>query len=159
MLVKEVMKKDLVTVGRSTMLRELIEQLQDFHTFPLVPVVEEDNRLIGTVSFNNLLNIFQPYESSLIRAIPFLEREEVDIFELEISPEMATLIVVDDIMETNVLTVSEEDTLEKAYNLMKLHSIDRLPVIDRKNTLVGMIGVFDILVALFKEKGIIEGSY
>ncbi len=69
---------------------------------------------------------------------------------------MATLIVVDDIMESHVMTVSEEDTLEKAYNLMKAHSIDRLPVIDRKKKLVGMIGVFDILVALFREKGIIK---
>ena len=155
MLVRDIMKKDLVTVRRSTMLRELIRRLQDFHTFPLVPVVEEDNRLIGTVAFHNLIDVFQPYESSLIKAIPFLEREEVDIFELEISPEMATLIVVDDIMETNILTVSEEDTLEKVYNLMKIHSIDRLPVIDRKNKLVGMIGVFDILVALFRDKGII----
>jgi len=155
MLVRDIMKKDLVTVRRSTMLRELIRRLQDFHTFPLVPVVEEDNQLIGTVAFHNLIDVFQPYESSLIKAIPFLEREEVDIFELEISPEMATLIVVDDIMETNIMTVSEEDTLEKAYNLMKIHSIDRLPVIDRKNKLVGMIGVFDILVALFRDKGII----
>ena len=47
MLVKDVMKKDLVTVRRSTMLRELIHRLQDFHTFPLVPVVEEDNRYAG----------------------------------------------------------------------------------------------------------------
>ena len=69
---------------------------------------------------------------------------------------MATLIVVDDIMETNIMTITEEDTLEKAYNLMKVHSIDRLPVIDREKNLVGMIGVFDILVALFREKGIIE---
>ena len=156
MLVRDIMKKDIVTVRRSTMLRELIHRLQDFHTFPLVPVVEEENRLIGTVSFHNLIDVFQPYESSLIKAIPFLEREEVDIFELEISPEMATLIVVDDIMETNIMAVSEEDTLEKVYNLMKVHSIDRLPVIDRKKRLVGMIGVFDILVALFREKGIIE---
>ena len=156
MIVKDVMKKDLVTVRRSTMLSELIHRLQDFHTFPLVPVVEEEDRLIGTVSFHNLIDVFQPYESSLIKAIPFLEREEIDIFELEITPEMATLIVVDDIMDSNIMTVSEEDTLEKAYNLMKAHSIDRLPVIDRKKRLVGMIGVFDILVALFREKGIIK---
>jgi CBS-domain-containing membrane protein len=156
MLIKDVMKKDLVTVKRSTMLRELIHRLQDFHTFPLVPVVAEDGRLIGTVSFSNLVEVFQPYESSLIKAIPFLEREEVDLFDLEITPEMATLIVVDDIMETKILTVSEEDTLEKAYNLMKIHAVDRLPVVDQEHRLVGMIGVFDILVALFREKGILK---
>ena len=156
MLVKEIMKKDLVTVRRSTMLRELIARLQDFHTFPLVPVVGEDYRLIGTVSFENLIDVFQPLEPGFLRAIPFLEREEIDIFDLEITPEMSTLIVVDDMMETNILTVSEEDTLEKAYNLMKIHSVDRLPVVDQKRKLAGMIGVFDILVALFREKGILR---
>ena len=157
MLVKDIMKKDLITVRRSTTLRELIYRLQDFHTFPLVPVVDDENRLIGTVSFKNLIDIFQPYEVGLLRAIPFLERDEVDIFELEITPEMATLLVVDDIMEGNFITAEEDEPLEKVYSMMKIHSLDRLPVVDSEKRLIGMIGVFDILVSLFRQKGIIEG--
>lgn len=157
MIVKDIMKKDLITVKRSTTLRELIHRLQDFHTFPLVPVIDDDNRLIGTVSFENLIEVFQPYETGLLKVIPFLEREEeVDIFELDITPEMATLILADDAMETSIISVSEEESFDKAYNIMKTHSIDRLPVVDQDQKLTGMIGIFDILVALFRQNGIIE---
>jgi len=157
MLAKEIMKKDLVTVKRSTTLRELITRLQDFHTIPLVPVIEKDSRLVGTVSFNSLIDVFLPYEASVFKVIPFLEREDISIFELEITPEMGFLIVVDDIMDTRIIAVDEEEPLEKVYNLMKKHSLDKLPVVNRDKQLVGMIGDFDILVAVFRQKGIIEG--
>ncbi|MGA1824508.1 MAG: HPP family protein [bacterium] len=156
MLVKEIMIKNIVTVKRSTTLKEIIFRLKNFFTFPLVPVVEDDGRLIGTVSFNNLINVFQPYDTGGINFIPFLEREDVDIFELDITPEMAILIVVDDIMETKFFTVHEEESLEKAYSIMHTHTLDRLPVVDQEQKLVGMIGMFSILVALFRQDGIIK---
>ncbi len=157
MLVKEIMKRDLVTVKRSTPLKELITRLQDFHTIPLVPVIDKDKHLIGTVSFHNLIEVFLPYESSVFKVIPFLEREEINIFELEITPEMGFLIVVDDIMDSRIIAVGEEEPLEKVYNLMKKHSLDKLPVVNQEKQLVGMVGDFDILVAVFRQKGVIEG--
>ncbi|MGA1870103.1 MAG: HPP family protein [bacterium] len=156
MVVKEIMIKNIVTVKRSTTLKEIVRRLKNFFTFPLVPVVEDDGRLIGTVSFNNLINVFQPYEVNGINFIPFLEREEVDIFELDITPEMAILIVVDDIMETKIYNINQDEPLEKAYNIMQTHSLDRLPVVNHEQKLVGMIGMFSILVALFRQSGIIK---
>ena len=154
MLVKDIMKKDVIAVKRSTTLKELINLLQGFHTIPLVPVVDDDSRLIGTVSFRNLIDVFLPYESSILKSIPFLEREEIDIFELEITPEMGVLVLVDDVMDTGIIAVNEEEPLEKVYNLMKTHSIDKLPVVNQDQKLLGMIGDFDILVAVFRQKGI-----
>ncbi len=154
MLVKDIMKKDVVSVKRSTPLKELINILKNFHTIPLVPVVDDDNGLIGMVSFHNLIDAFLPYESSILKTIPFLEREEIDIFELEITPEMGVLVLVDDLMDTKVLAVNEEEPLEKVYNLMKTHSIDKLPVVNQDQKLLGMIGDFDILIAVFRQKGI-----
>jgi len=156
MLAKDMMKKDLITVKRSTTLKELISLLQTFHTFPLIPVVDETNKLIGNVSFNNLIDAFQPYEIGLLKAIPFLEREEIDIFELDITPEMATLIVVDDIMDSKILFVKENEPLEDIYNLMKKHSLDMIPVVDNECRLAGLIGIFNILMAVFRQKGVIK---
>ncbi len=155
MLAKDIMKRDLITVRRSTTLRELILLLQNFHTFPLIPVVDENDHLLGTVSFNDLIEAFQPYDVGLLKAIPFLEREETDILDLEITPEMATLIVVDDIMDTNILFVNEGEPLEKIYNLMKRHSLDMISIVDDEQRLVGLIGLFNILMAVFRMKGII----
>lgn len=154
--VKDVMNKEVITVRRSITLAELLKLFCDFHTFPLVPVVEEDGRLVGTVSFRSLIDIFQPHLSTVLRAISFLEREEADIFRLEITPEMGNLFVVDDLMETGIFSINEEKSLQEAYRLMKRHSTERLPVVNAEGKLVGMIGMFDIVMMLFRQKGIIK---
>ena len=61
--------------------------------------MDDNYRLIGMVSFRNLIDAFLPYELSILKTIPFLEREEIDIFELEITPEMGSLVLVDDLFE------------------------------------------------------------
>jgi len=45
MQVRDVILKEVIKVRRSTSLKQLLNLFKDFHTFPLVPVVEEDNRL------------------------------------------------------------------------------------------------------------------
>jgi len=42
MKVKEIMTKEVISVKRSTKLRELLEMFKNFHIFPLVPVLEEN---------------------------------------------------------------------------------------------------------------------
>ena len=73
MLVKEIMGKDIVTVKRSTSLRALLDSFKDFHTPPLIPVVDDDNHLIGMVYAENLLDILRPQQSKLFRSIPFVD--------------------------------------------------------------------------------------
>lgn len=155
MLIKDVMKRNVITVKRSTSLRDLILRLRDFHTFPLIPVVDHDGHLMGTFSFKNLIEIFLPYEVGILKAIPFFEREEINIFDLEITPELTTLLLMDDVMETKFRAVHEDDRIEEVYKEMKADSIDMLPVINNEKRLVGMIGIFDIIVALFRAKGVI----
>lgn len=60
MQVKEIMSQEVITVKRSTSLKQLLKIFTKFHMFPLVPVVEENDRLVGIVSFRNLINVFSP---------------------------------------------------------------------------------------------------
>ena len=55
MKVSQVMNQKIIAVHRSTTLTELIELFRHFHSFPLVPVVDEQNRLIGVVSFQRII--------------------------------------------------------------------------------------------------------
>ena len=64
--------------------------------------------------------------------------------------------MVDDLMQTQFVKIDNGSSLEEAYRLMQLHKIEQLPVVDSKDRLVGMIGEFDILLALFREKGVIK---
>lgn len=156
MKVKDIMEKEVIKVGRSMSLRELLGLFKDFHTFPLVPVVEEDGKLAGVVYLRNLLDVFRPHRPQFLKIVPFLDEEKEDIFASELTKEMGDLVIVEDIMETKFICMKQDLFLEKAYNLMKLHGKEQLPVVDDENRLVGMIGMFDIVVDLLKEKGVVE---
>jgi CBS domain-containing protein len=158
MRVREVMHKKVVTVKRSTTLRELIEVFLKF-TFHTLPVVEEENRVVGIVALEDILKIFQPHPSNILNMlerIPFLdEYEERSLLEEDIPSEMGVLCVVEDLMNTDIVTISEEATTLEARRLMKLHRLKRIPVVDKEGHLVGIISLFDIILAVFKAKGIL----
>ena len=156
MQVKEVMSREVISVKRSTKLRELLEIFRDFHIFPLAPVTEESRRLIGVVSFRSLIDTFQSYRPDVLKLVPFLDEEEGDIFKTDITEEMGDLVAVEDIMEHEYISIREDIPLEEAYNLMKVHLKEELPVVDRSGRLSGRIGIFDIIAALFSQKGIIK---
>lgn len=85
MQVKEIMSKEVIVVRRSMKLRELLEIFKSFHIFPLVPVIEEDKRFVGVVSFRNLIDVFQSYRPDVLKLVPFLDEEEQNIFKIDIS--------------------------------------------------------------------------
>ena len=154
--VKEVMKKEIISVNRSTTLRQILNLFKGFHSFPLVPVVDNEGLLVGVVYLQSLIETFKPHRLDILKTIPLLDRQEVDIFDLEIEPGMGDLIIVDDIMEKKFLKIQEVEMLDKAYNLMKLHSKESVAVVNNQDKLVGIVGTFDILMEILKEKGIFE---
>ncbi|PIP18988.1 MAG: hypothetical protein COT38_01100 [Candidatus Omnitrophica bacterium CG08_land_8_20_14_0_20_41_16] len=155
MQVKEVMSKEVITVKRSTTLKQLLEIFAKFHIFPLVPVIGEDSCLVGIVSFRNLINVFQLRQPEILKAVPFLDEEQEDIFKVEFTKEMGNLVVAEDIMESKFITIREDTSLEEAYKLMNLHLKEEFPVVDRAGKLVGMIGIFDIIRYVFRQEGVI----
>jgi CBS domain-containing protein len=49
-----------------------------------------------------------------------------------------------DVMTKNVITISEESSLDEALQLMREHGIKKLPVIDEKSALTGILSLTDI---------------
>ena len=159
MKVKDCMTKEVVAVKRSTSLSQLIGTFRKYN-FHTLPVIEKENTLVGIVNFEDILKVFQPYSaelSTMLNTIPFLDMEskEEDFLEADISSEMGILVVVDDIMNTHYVTVEPEMHINKVRSVMKLHNAPRLPVVE-EGKLVGMISLFDIILAVFREKGVIE---
>ena len=159
MLVKEVMSEKIITVRSSLNLIELIKLFHTHH-FRRFPVVDEENHILGTVDVESVMTIFKPHSKGLtrmLRASPSLkvEEEEMDILETKITPEWAKLTLVSDLMESNIITIEEDKTISEARSLMKLHNKQGLPVV-RDSVLVGVITLFDIIYALFKERGIVD---
>lgn len=155
--VDKVMRREVVTVKPSTTLMQLIKLMQKTNRH-MLPVVDTDGMLLGIVNYRGILNIFRPFSQSvseIVERMPFVEKVADEDFDLELSPEMGTLIVVDDIINTKFISIKETDTIKKARRLMRLHNIEILPVVSEKK-LVGMLSLLDILVYIFKELDIIE---
>ncbi|UCH12551.1 MAG: CBS domain-containing protein [Candidatus Omnitrophota bacterium] len=158
MKVKDCMTKDVVTVKRSTNLTELIEIFRKYN-FHTLPVVEDGNKIVGIVTFEDILKVFQPYSQQMVKmleTIPFVEKmEEEDILLADISSGMGVLVVVDDFMNTRFVTIKRQAPIKEARSQMRLHNIEMLPVVEN-GTLVGIVTLFDIIISVFKQKGVIK---
>ena len=151
--VKEVMNTNVIKVKRSTSLRALLDTFKQFHTHPLIPVVDDQDILIGMVYPENLLDILRPQQAKLFRSLPFVEIDH-DVFDLDPVPSMGDLIIVDDIMDKNFIVIKEDQMIDQVYKQMRMHQKERLAVVDTKGKILGIIGIFDIIWRMFKEKGI-----
>ena len=157
MKVSECMSKTVVSISRGTPLSAIIKTFKD-ENHHVLPVLEPDGTVVGMLDFEDVLKVFEPIDSEtkqMLRSIPFLEADsEQQLSTADLSPEMGMLVVADDIMSSKVVTVSPEDDINDAYNQMKVHDIQRLFVVEDEK-LVGIVCLFDIILALFKESGVI----
>ena len=157
--VATVMRRDAPTVKPSTTLQQLIEFMRKTNHY-MLPVIDDDKILLGIVNYRGILNIFRPFSKSvseIVERMPFVEKTDDEDLNLALSPEMGTLILVDDIINTNFVSIQDNKTVREARRLMRLHNIETLPVVADKK-LVGVISLLDILVYIFKEHDILESE-
>jgi CBS domain-containing membrane protein len=155
--VSQIMNTEVKTVKPSTTLTQLIRLMRKTqqHVFP---VIDDDGTMLGVVNYNDILNIFRPFSKSMseiVKRMPFVENVDDEDLNLELSPEMGVLILVDDIINKNYISVKEEATIKEVRRLMRLHRLEMLPVISDKK-FVGVVSTLDILVYVFKEHDIIK---
>jgi len=150
----EAAKKNIITVKRSLSLRDILSTCKNFHTHPFIPVVDDYDKLIGVVYSDNLLDLLRPSQTKIFRHVPFLEMDE-DIFDLEPVSSMGELIIAEDIMDTNFTVIPENLPLQEAYKIMRLNKKELLPVVDDTGKITGILGLFDIIWRMFKEKEIV----
>lgn len=155
--VDQVMNRDIVTIKPSSTLRQLIKLMRKTNQH-MLPVIDDENNLLGIVNYRGILNIFKPFSkavSEIVERMPFVEKIDDEDLNLELSPEMGTLILVDDIINTKFISIKNTDMIREARRLMRLHNIELLPVVAAKK-LVGMLSLLDILVYIFKESDILK---
>lgn len=157
MKVKDAMVKDVARVWRSTTLGEIVCTFEKTRLRTL-PVVEEDGNPLGVIRFGDLLAIFRthpPVIRGFLRStLTYAAREEEDMVEVDITPELGLLVVADEIMSGEFVTIDEDADLEDARVEMRLHGREALLVV-RDEALVGVITDFDMILALFREKGLL----
>lgn len=108
---------DPITIKRGKTVKDALDIMQEYHIGG-IPVVDDENRLVGIVTNRDLR--FQTDGGRLI----------------------------DDIMTSENLIVTHQQTnLENASSILLRHKIEKLPVVDSDNHLLGLITYKDITKA------------
>jgi acetoin utilization protein AcuB len=97
-----------------------------------LPIVDEDNKLIGIISDRELRRPNWVDEAQDIAHVYYLDNS----------------MLVSDVMITNVHVLHTYDTLNKAVALLLDNHIGAAPVLDKTENLVGMLSAIDLLQAL-----------
>jgi len=156
MFIKDVMSKEVITIGKDENLVQLIAKFRKYN-FHTLPVIDKNKRILGFVNYEDIMKVFLPHNpvlEKLLKSTHLHNVEEEDILEADLPEDLGTSVKVSDIMNVNVVTIEDSETIADARKQMKLHNIQRVPV-TRNRELVGFITLFDIIIALFKERNII----
>ena len=140
---KDIMTKDVITVSPATTLEDLAHILIK-HNISGAPVVNDDGALIGIVTENDLISknkrLHIPTVMRLFDAYIMLESPAT--IEKEIRRMVA--VTVNDICTKEVVSVSEETTVEEIATAMSEKKAYLIPV-TVGNKVVGIIGKMDII--------------
>lgn len=108
---------DPVTIRRGSTVRDAMKMMAEYHIGG-IPVVDEENHLVGIVTNRDLR-----FESRMDR-------------------------MVDEVMtKENLVTTHQQTDLGSAAHILQEHKIEKLPVVDANNRLVGLITYKDITKA------------
>lgn len=127
MLVEERMKHPVLTITSDVPVQDALARMQreKVHRYP---VVDKRGKLIGIVTDADLMNA-SPSEATTL-----------SVWEIQ---SLLSKITVERVMTTNVVTVSEDTTVEEAARIMSDNHFGGMPVM-RGDLLVGMISETDL---------------
>lgn len=108
---------DPVTIKCGSTVADALNMMKEYHIGG-IPVVDDNNKLVGIVTNRDL-------------------RFEHDINRL-----------IDDVMTSeNIVTTTQSTNLEEAAEILQEHKIEKLPVVDGENHLIGLVTYKDITKA------------
>lgn len=142
MIVKNVMAKNPVCIAPDASVTDA-KALMNKHKIGKLPVVDKANRLVGILTKNDLSKA-GPSEATTL-----------DMFEIGY---LLSKLTVSKVMNKNVITVAENETVEECARIMVDNQIGCVPVMDG-NVLVGIItesDLFNLFTDMFgaRESGV-----
>lgn len=147
--VKDVMTTNVVAVKRDASFKEMAARLRQ-HRISAFPVVDDDGKVIGVVSEADLLTKEALVASAGLRPGPVAQlRHHRDIAK-------AGGLTAGDLMTTPPVTIAPEEPVAHAARLMYSCRVKRLPVVDAKDHLVGIVSRADVLTVYSRPDASIE---
>ncbi len=154
--VEDTMQKNVITIGKEMRIEEAARILRE-NRISGAPVVDKDNRLVGILSEGDIIRLIEVHSPKLnlilpspfdLLELPLRMKHEYD--EIVKGIKKAALTSVEDIMTRKLVTIRPEQSVSDAAELMDKYKIKRLPVVDDRGDLLGIITRGDIIGALVK---------
>ncbi|MDI6798681.1 MAG: CBS domain-containing protein [Candidatus Aenigmarchaeota archaeon] len=151
MKVRDVMTRRVITLDPKMDLKKAIQVLGE-NEISGAPVLEK-NKVVGIVSESDIISI-AGRRSPLGLILSFKDRR----FPKQV--ERLTKVKVRKIMRKKVVTILEDAEISEAAKMMSRHNINRLPVVDKRKNLVGIVTRGDLVKTLALElaKAVIRGE-
>lgn len=141
--VNDIMTRTVVSVRPETPIAEAAKALQE-HQLDGVPVVDEENILVGILTEYDLVSkgtlVHLPTFQKVLQNLSFEDRKPIQ----EIKEVMK--LTVRDVMNTEPLTLSPDQTMSDAVTLFhEHHRVNPVPVINEDRKVVGVLSRWDIV--------------
>ncbi|HUZ87545.1 MAG TPA: CBS domain-containing protein [Candidatus Baltobacterales bacterium] len=131
--VSDVMTKDVVSVGPDEDFKT-VARLMQLHEVSALPVVDHGGKLVGIVSESDLLA--KERERGANRPLLGLRWNEDSV---------ASARTAGDVMTSPAICIAPDASIPEAARLMYREAVKRLPVIDHKGDLLGIVSRADLL--------------
>lgn len=146
---REIMTTDVLTFRPDDKVEAAMRAMVD-RNVDAAPVVDEAGRLVGMLSNSDL--IVQESELHFPTVLSFLGATiEIGHKHFEEDLRKALGSKVSDVMEAKAVTITPDDTVERAATLMHEKDVSRLPVVS-DGKLVGIVSRNDVLRAILASR-------
>jgi CBS domain-containing protein len=143
--VEEVMTSEVVTVRTDTPYREIVDVLAE-RRVSAAPVVDGDGRVVGVVS-----------EADLLHKVEYMgEDRRVFVGRRRRARAKAHGTTAGDLMSSPAVTVPPTTSLAEAAKRMDDERVKRLPVVDERGRLLGVVSRADLLRMFLRPDSALE---
>lgn len=129
MIAADIMTENVRCITPQETISEAVELLQTLEVRHL-PVVNDDDELVGMLSDRDLRSLFVPFDEDGETAGSLLKQGRM---------------TVSKVMSSNVVAVNSEDDVMEVVDRLLEDKVGALPVVDSDNKLVGIISYVDVL--------------
>jgi CBS domain-containing protein/PII-like signaling protein len=140
--VSNIMRDEVVTVSPDTPVEKVTNLLLE-RGYRSLPIVDQEQRLLGIITSGDLLR-----KAGLISRLPLQETLAPEDIQAQWAEMRHKSLVAADIMTRQVITVRFDESVRTAVTRMAEHELKRLPVIDDRGRLVGLVSRVDVLRAI-----------
>ncbi len=150
MQVKDTMCVVVKTCKPDTPIKE-IATIMCFNKISGLPVVDDDNNVVGVISEKDILCSMFPDMRELVES-----GAKTDFEAMENDYGSILGKTVEDLMTKVVATVSPDMPILRAASMMWVRKIRRIPVTTEDNKLVGILSMGDVHKAVFQESLLVK---